>query len=142
MSERGQPDVAFIRDRWIPALRGGTYRQGSRALHQGDTFCCLGVAVDLLMQAGEMPGWTDDPENGEAVIPLADGSVESGFLPPAVAARLGLAHDGGHLDGEGWEIGGRRYVSLADANDDGATFAEIADTLDVWCDELTASGTE
>lgn len=43
-----------IRDKWVAALRSGSYRQGSRVLHrlggvgERDSFCCLGVLCCIL----------------------------------------------------------------------------------------------
>jgi hypothetical protein len=34
-------------EEWIGALRGGSYRQTSHALHRGDSFCALGVLADI-----------------------------------------------------------------------------------------------
>ena len=31
--------------KWVAALRSGKYKQGHGRLRDGDTFCCLGVAV-------------------------------------------------------------------------------------------------
>jgi hypothetical protein len=36
-----------IAEQWVAALRSGKYQQGRGALHDGDTFCCLGVLCDL-----------------------------------------------------------------------------------------------
>lgn len=36
-----------LKTRWVKALRGGNYKQGKRALHVGDKFCCLGVLADI-----------------------------------------------------------------------------------------------
>lgn len=33
---------------WTEALRSGKYKQGKRFLRTGDSFCCLGVAGDLV----------------------------------------------------------------------------------------------
>lgn len=32
---------------WIEALRSGKYKQGQRALKNGDKYCCLGVLQEL-----------------------------------------------------------------------------------------------
>ena len=41
--------------KWVAALRSGKYKQGRGALRKGDTFCCLGVACDLI----DKDGWED-----------------------------------------------------------------------------------
>ena len=42
---------------WIETLRSGIYKQCKGALRNGDTFCCLGVACDLI----DKDGWEDGP---------------------------------------------------------------------------------
>ena len=34
--------------KWVAALRSGKYQQGRDVLRNGDKFCCLGVACDLI----------------------------------------------------------------------------------------------
>lgn len=38
-----------IKKEWVAALRSGKYKQGRGKLrHQNDTFCCLGVLIDVM----------------------------------------------------------------------------------------------
>ena len=53
----------FKRD-WVKALRSGEYKQGKSVLCQpefnpedGDSFCCLGVAANLLIENGHRLKW-------------------------------------------------------------------------------------
>lgn len=41
--------------KWVKALRSGKYKQGSEALRNGDTYCCLGVLCDVI----DPSGWKD-----------------------------------------------------------------------------------
>lgn len=41
-------EVAANRAAWVAALRSGNYRQARRALRRHDSFCCLGVAEDVV----------------------------------------------------------------------------------------------
>ncbi len=41
----------------IAALRSGKYKQGRAALHEGDEFCCLGVACDLFKEKTGEGDW-------------------------------------------------------------------------------------
>lgn len=41
-------EVAANRAAWTAALRSGNYRQTRRALRRHDSFCCLGVAEDVV----------------------------------------------------------------------------------------------
>ncbi len=48
----------WIRDCWIPALRSGVYKQGKGLLRShNETYCCLGVAVDLLIHEEVVGEW-------------------------------------------------------------------------------------
>jgi hypothetical protein len=110
-----------IRAQWCAALRSGEYPQGRGGLHTVDEddregYCCLGVLCDLAVAAGVI----SPPHRG----PLwtFDGSPD--YLPKRVEEWAGLqscnpavSHDG-HLD------------RLANLNDDGVSFAEIADLID------------
>lgn len=40
-------DKEFLK-KWVEALRSGKYKQGQNCLRKGDTYCCLGVACDVI----------------------------------------------------------------------------------------------
>lgn len=37
----------IIKARWVAALRSGEYKQATKIMRNGDSFCCLGVLCDL-----------------------------------------------------------------------------------------------
>lgn len=129
-------DVDLVR-RWTAALRGGEYRQGIGGLHASEQFCCLGVVTDLAVAAGDLPGWEAGPF-AEYGVRGPDGVVETSYLPTVLGIRLGLRGSGAKLDGTCWQIGGKRYTSLVDANDQGVEFAAIAAAVDAWADDIAA----
>lgn len=97
------PEVKKV---WINELRSGRYRQTDGALRKGRSYCCLGVLCDLSKAAKWTPtSW------GEGVY---DGS--SGILPFSV--------------GEWADLSDGQQGDLAEMNDNGATFAEIADWIE------------
>lgn len=102
---------------WVDALRSGKYRQATKQLRSGDAFCCLGVACDISgldrWRSAEMPFYLH----------------ENRMLPAEVQKWLGLS---GKLGGYGVRI--RTY--LADLNDSGKSFAEIADIIESEPDGL------
>ncbi len=105
---------------WVKGLRSGLYTQGKQALLtlEGD-FCGLGVACHML---------GDVPEKERYAYSF---SLDSGGLPESVRRALDMFdHFGGRRDGKEIEIGGSLYFSLADANDMGRTFEEIADYVE------------
>ena len=105
---------------WVAALRSGKYKQGKRALHPTpDTYCCLGVACDLYQRAmGE--SWQND--NSSILSFWGNAQV----LPPRVRLWLGLTFPTSTYLKED----GRTYESLANLNDRGVTFNEIADLIE------------
>lgn len=131
-----------IKERWTTALRSGEYKQGHYALRKhdenGDTHCCLGVLCDLAVEAGVIPA----PElnsGGEYEYQNRspegmDRWPEAGVLPNAVYrwAELSepnpeIAAPEGYLDKYG---NPRAFVSLAELNDNGHTFLQIADLIE------------
>lgn len=136
-----------IRDDLIARLRSGAYLQGNmrlRSLEGGDErFCCLGVLCEMAVEAGVIESgkeYEDEFINRRAY--MYDGRW-SATLPDKVIAWAGVVSEyderinlpGGDLaDQEGtgrFEIAStRRYSSLAEMNDSGVPFEQIADYLE------------
>ncbi len=113
-----------LKEKWVKALRSGDYKQDTGKLRsEEDGFCCLGVAVDVLMpkewvNSGDsyFPHWTAGPKQ-ELLMPTeGDNNTTEGFLPPRLAKRIGITQ--------------RRQEILAKMNDDGKAFPEIADYIE------------
>lgn len=114
---------------WLTALRSGEYKQGQGALRREfvDTneslYCCLGVLCDLYAKSVEnSPAWTSDDGAPEHV--RRYGGREA-YPPYFVVEWAGLDDEGGSYarnDG-GWN-------SLAELNDNGRTFEEIANVIE------------
>lgn len=115
-----------VRAMWTAALRSGEYTQGVGGLrNNADEFCCLGVLCDLAVKNGAYVTVTaDDEMNGFTY------GGEIGFLPSLVREWAGLserdpvlvpAEDNPEHDGD---------LHAAQLNDEGKTFAEIADLID------------
>ncbi len=102
---------------WVEALRSGKYQQTTSQLRLSGRYCCLGVACDLSgVGAWEFNNYivTNDDE-------------EDTTLPDGVKDWLGLSTNGGRFDN------GKRSEedsSLWGLNDNGTTFAEIADIIE------------
>ena len=118
-------------ERWVKALRSGEYKQGAGALRSGDQFCCLGVACDLFDSSGWRPSANHFLDSY-----LMNGIVRVGALPEEVMHWLGLSDSSGYLVTRGGGYIQGQWVSLADANDGGATFEEIADLIEDNADKL------
>ncbi len=115
----------FVLNEWCPALRSGEYRQGSYVLREvDDTYCCLGVACDLLAKRG-IGKWGKKSVRPRTYI-SPDRHWSRQKLPRDVAAMIGVVSEWGPP----CEIGGIRYPDLSQANDAGRSFGEIADALE------------
>jgi hypothetical protein len=145
-------NTEFIKE-WTAELRSGEREQTSGYLTKIDkdgnrSFCCLGVAEDMLCQRGLETSkiWTE--ENEEIPAQVAYGEQEStGVLTEEAAAFIGIETlysesnaasnptvrlpqvEDYHDDQEQMlpEI-----VSLAELNDSGFTFSQIADVIDYF----------
>lgn len=95
---------------WIEALRSGEYTQGKRALCRRDgSFCCLGVAYDVLVD-----GWWEQYEGGGWA---ADENL--GILSESITKQIGLHRD--------WMY---RLTAINDSTLNGLTFEQIANGLE------------
>lgn len=105
--------------KWLTALRGGEYKQGTRLLHQGklNLWCCLGVACDLYQkEVGDLL------LDSHCDVISFDG--EFVFLPRKVARWLGLRTNLGDYSNE------RSANSLVALNDTHHSFGEIARVIE------------
>ena len=94
--------------KWIEALRSGDYEQCTDRLFDGKGYCCLGVAA----------------------VVCGGSSAPTGIAAPNYAVEgLALRSSDGELTGR-LHIGPVTSRYLADANDAGATFSEIADFIE------------
>ena len=113
-------EQAEHRKKLVEALRSGKYRQGRGQLRTGDYFCCLGVACEIsgLVTWDKTLACTESDQIGEHAI-----------LPTEVMDWIGFASNTGAYAGEDDEDG-NQSTSLIAMNDDGASFALIADVIE------------
>lgn len=108
-----------IKKQWIDALRSGTYAQGKGQLRNDNKFCCLGVLCDLHAKATSNTWHCDE-----------DYLQGHSLLPNAVADWANISEDARvHTGGNTCNIGTAGYT-LSSLNDNGSTFAEIADFIE------------
>lgn len=104
-----------IKAKWVAALRSGEYEKGANRLRDKDNnFCCLGVLCNLHAQA--------HPEIAAQQTCRTHYMGATGFPPNEVIVWAGI-------DTTMVSIYGLRD-RLANHNDDGRTFAEIADAIE------------
>ena len=114
-----------IKAQWVAALRSGEYKQGQGRLNGSLGFCCLGVLCDLAVKQG-VTEWELIQESHD---PCYTCGGYSSTLPECVGSWAGFP------DGPGLGLGPRvtrwpREETLADLNDTGSTFPEIADLIE------------
>lgn len=99
-----------IKQQWLDNLRSGAYKQGRDKLCVGDKYCCLGVLYDIVgdwwYQVDD--GWACRADDNEAATSLPLEMNESCKLP---------------LNTENF---------LAEINDSGATFKQIANVIEKY----------
>lgn len=124
-------DHVFAAD-WVAALRSGEYQQGQGCLRsENDCYCVLGVACDLAMKQRLISGEWEHYDNVYSC-----GSAKTiAFMPNALASMIGVGVDGSIRDRYDMLIpiklsDGRTFVSLLDANDNGATFEQLAEAIE------------
>ena len=109
-----------IKQMWLDALRSGEYKQGQKALRTDDNFCCLGVLCDLHRKNSlcELNWLNFGKKNINSLQRYAGKEVS---LPDIVInwSELNLHH-----------IQNNILDKLADKNDSGSTFEEIAEIIE------------
>lgn len=109
--------------RWVAALRSGTYEQAQGALRIGDAYCCLGIACEIARE--ELNGqWVTNNDQDASSFYACNGELGRGVLTPVIADWLGLNSTSGLYDT------GTFGDSLASLNDGGASFDAIADMIE------------
>lgn len=109
-----------IAKQWVAALRSGQYAQGQGCLRDGGSFCCLGVLCDLHSTATNKGQWGDGEyhtaSDSDCNVPTDD-----------VCEWAGLRENNPEISD---------CVTLAEMNDEGASFAEIADKIEANWERL------
>ena len=111
-----------IKKQWIKALRSGEYKQNQGALRDGDSFCCLGVLCNLHAQA--------HPEIAEKQESKLSYMGSQQLMHREVADWAGIP---GHLrvfNGITVDVKLPSGISLAELNDMGKSFKQIANLID------------
>ncbi len=108
---------AEIKKQWVEALRSGEYVQADSVLRAGPAeFCCLGVLCDLHRIATAGPAWG-----------VADSYFDcTEYMPTVVSKWAGLPPGGDVALAE--PVDG--CFTLAEMNDNGQAFDEIADVIE------------
>lgn len=119
--QKMNPEVKAL---WLAALRSGEYPQTSRALRDGYGFCCLGVLCDIHTKTTGNGMWSVGGSYS------ANNHTRGEIPPPAVVTWAGLNRPNPDVVKEETQYDTIIYRSLAELNDRGATFEEIADIIE------------
>jgi hypothetical protein len=113
-----------IAKQWAERLRTDTsVYQITKHLGIGKGRCCLGVLCDMAFEQGVIETPLKSQLDLEEII--YDGSSDT--LPVSVQDWAEMNSDDGRYD---------QTRSLADDNDEGTTFAQIADIIEEWAEQL------
>jgi len=108
------------------ALRSGEYKQTKQRLRNDEGFCCLGVACDIYMKETGDGEWVKMALGSSQKFMIGEvGSMTS--LPKPVAEWFGIQGLGYYNSSE---------PHLAQLNDKGRSFQEIATFIDTNADAL------
>lgn len=110
--------------RWVKALESGLYKQGQNYLavagKNSDKFCCLGVLCDMAVRAKIIPAPGLAKTHMDDTPHYAYNGVNN-TLPKKVMKFAGISSSCGDFD-----TGTGKTSSLAELNDNGSSFKEIA----------------
>ena len=96
------------KEKWIAALRSGKYKQGTGSLRKNDKFCCLGVLCDIV----DSSKWELPRSEGTPIVY----DSRTSYLPEKIKNNLNIEY--------------RQQKDLAELNDEGKSFNEIADWIE------------
>ena len=106
---------------WVEALRSGKYEQTRGQLKMDESYCCLGVLCEI-SKLGRF-------SNNERYLIQSRSAqeIKNDVLPVSVMKWAGIKDSSGLLN---------MYESLAEYNDSGKTFLEIADIIELNVENL------
>ena len=120
-----------IKRRWLRALRSGKYTQCKGSLHiKDDGFCCLGVLCDILRKDFDNVKWRDSGyhPNGDDDDEECEIFQRTAVLPIEIMKYAKLCDRESYVEIVSPKDNESK-VSLAELNDEGWTFEEIADVI-------------
>ena len=114
-----------IKRQWLRALRGNEYKQGRDTLRYTDsegetTHCCLGVLCEIVAKNPTVPA--------DVRLAAKESLGKIGELPSEVCYLLGTSPN--PSTGIKDHTQGDITLTLAEMNDNGFTFAQIADVIE------------
>jgi hypothetical protein len=108
-----------VKQQWITALRSNEYNQTQGSLRTSEGYCCLGVLCDLYVKEHDVEEWNVGPHGSYAF------KGEPNILPNCVIEWSGLNDANPYVLSFHDDM-----LSLANMNDCGKTFGEIAQVIE------------
>jgi len=115
-----------VKAKWLEALRSGEYNQTKRTLRDSHGYCCLGVLCEVYKEEHPEAEWVRDDistKNGEMLFKSGE------YSRKGVPTQQVL--DWANLTDANPEV---KYnnadISVAELNDNGKSFLEIADIIE------------
>ncbi len=111
-----------IADKWVKALRSGSYEQTKRRLRDSHGYCCLGVLCDLAKEENQYWVWKSERGNDHFLF-CAGESINSCDLGEDVRkwAQMSLSNENVNTlmtmnDGKKgtWDIEPKNFAEIAD----------------------------
>jgi hypothetical protein len=152
------PNQEIMRE-WVRRLRSGDYEQGQGFLSKDDTHCCLGVLCEIAVERGVIPPprvvTASDEVYPYASIPITSTLPmdirpvkvfeDSAQMPSSNVYQWAGINPGRNIIidnslGMFMDDGSLYARKLAEMNDEGKSFAEIADVIEAnWIDPEPAA---
>lgn len=120
-----------VMEKWVNALRSGVYRQGTGYLRYAMSdgvpcYCVLGVLCQVHADETRSAAWLHEYVDGSQSygrrgINHGQADWSTNALPQCVVQWAGMRSSGGRIPGG---------PTLAVLNDDGSTFARLADVIE------------
>lgn len=121
-----------VKAKWLEALRSGEYKQARHTLRScNGGFCCLGVLSDVYRkEVGGSWEWAYDDDTAYSIVNKNQDDYATVELPNCIKhwAEVDACNPQVHLKNLNDDNPG--FISLAELNDEGKTFNEIADLIE------------
>jgi hypothetical protein len=121
-----------VKAKWLEALRSGEYKQARYRLRSLDnSFCCLGVLCDIYTKEVE-GSWKYDKDQFSDAYEMIGGNGDY----PVTSELPGCVRDWAEVEGCNPQVhvkkedNNYKFDTLAELNDEGKTFNEIADLIE------------
>lgn len=115
-----------VKKLWVDALRSGEYKQTDGCLKDSIGYCCLGVLCELHNKVTGDGQWNYDNAYGD------DLNKRDDVPPDCVISWAGLPRENPlvEYEYETYSTQEVRKARIAELNDSGMTFADIADIIE------------